>query len=127
MHRKVQNVAKITSLENDYTLITLLFIFLQIILSFSYERYTRSSNCCKIFEKCMKPREQIQMTYFQLISSELIAEHEFKIYFLTKAYFITSDTPIRKIRLIAVGTAEIFKIKNCSIVNLFNLFAVLIH
>ena len=34
-------------------------------------------------------------------------------------YFITSDTYIRKIRLIADITAELFKIKNCSVGNLF--------
>ena len=39
--------------------------------------------------------------------------------FLTKAYFIISGTHIRKIRLIADVTAEIFKIKNCSVGNLF--------
>ena len=38
---------------------------------------------------------------------------------LTKAYFITSGTHIRKIRLIADVTAEIFKIKNCSVGTLF--------
>ena len=36
-----------------------------------------------------------------------------------KAYVIISDTHIRKIRLIAYVTAEIFKIKNCSVGNLF--------
>ena len=35
-----------------------------------------------------------------------------------KAYFITSDTLIRNIRLIADDTAEIFKIKSCGVGNL---------
>ena len=38
-----------------------------------------------------------------------------KISFLTKAYFITSDNRKRKMRLTASVTAEIFKIKNCSL------------
>ena len=48
------------------------FQLIQIILCFSYETNIRPSNYVKIFEKCMKPREQIQMTKFQLISSELV-------------------------------------------------------
>ena len=39
--------------------------------------------------------------------------------FSKKAYFKTSDTYIRKIRLIADVSAEIFKIKKCSVANLF--------
>ena len=41
------------------------------------------------------------------------------ISFLTKTYFITSDTHIRKIRLRTDVTAELFKNKNCSVGNLF--------
>ena len=67
----------------------------------------------------MKSREQIQMTMFQLISSELVTRHEFKMSFLTKDYFVPSDTHIPKIRLIIDVTVEIFKIKNCSVGNLF--------
>ena len=42
-----------------------------------------------------------------------------EISFRTNGYYITSDTHIRNIRLIAGVTAEIFKIKNCSVGNLF--------
>ena len=56
------------------------------------------------------------MTYFKLISSELV--NEFKISFLTKAFFVTSDTHLRNLRFIADVTAEIFEIKNGSVGNL---------
>ena len=59
--------------------------------------------------------DDLVLTY----SSELVTWHEFKISFLTKAYFITSDTHILKIRLIADVIVEIFKIKYCSVGNLF--------
>ena len=39
--------------------------------------------------------------------------------FLMKAYFITSDTYIRKIRMIADVTTKVIKIKNCCVGNLF--------
>ena len=35
-----------------------------------------------------------------------------------KAYFMASDTRIRKMRLMVDVTVEIFKIKNCSVGNL---------
>ena len=68
MHRKAQNVDKITPLQKDHTLLTLLFNF----IFFSYKVDIRPSNCGKIFEKYMMPREQIQMTLFPLISSQLV-------------------------------------------------------
>ena len=78
-----------------------------------------STNYGKLFKKCMKPREQLQKTYFQLISSELVTWHEIIISFLTKAYFLTSNTHVRKMRFIADITVEIFKIKNWGVGNLF--------
>ena len=46
----------------------------------------------------------------------------FKLSVLTKAYFITRDTHIR---LIPDVTAEIFKIQNCSVRNLFKYVSIM--
>ena len=61
MHRKAENVAKITLLHKDHTLLTLLFN-IKISLCLSYVANIRPSNYGEIFEKCMKPREQFQIT-----------------------------------------------------------------
>ena len=45
----------------------------------------------------------------------------------TKAYFVTSDTHIRKLRFIADVTAEIFKIKNCSVGKRELVFVPIVH
>ena len=45
--------------------------------------------------------------------------HELKNTFLTKAFFITLDTHVQNIRLKTDVTAEILKIKNCGVENLF--------
>ena len=49
-------------LHKDGTALPLLFNLSKLFLCFSYETNIRPSNCGKIFKKCMKPREQIQMT-----------------------------------------------------------------
>ena len=49
-----------------------------------------------------------------LISTYFVLTGNFKILFLMKAYYITSDAHIRKTGLIADVIAEIFKFKNHS-------------
>ena len=96
----------------------------QIILRFSYETNIRSSNYGKIFKKSKRANsDDLVSTYF------VRTGHVARIwnYFLTNAYFITSDTRIRKTRLIADVTTEIFKIKNCSVGNLLSVCVCLVN
>ena len=49
--------------------------------------------------------------------NSVVTWHEFEMSFLIKTQYITSNTHVRKMRLIADVIAEIFKFKNCSVGN----------